>query len=193
VGIEALHTTALQIVTGPAASGRLVEVGDTSAATRTRALLASEASLLEAQHGKNPYSDYLLRYHTRPSPEEAAAMGRRLGGRVEAADGTLQPALTGADKLAIRGIRARRKAASRKFDQIMRLRSAVALLAKNQDHPADLIAGGSILFDCSEIANQLELALSWLSLFAEEWHRREKENRAGDAEYAVCAQSKDGC
>jgi hypothetical protein len=171
----------LQVVSNEndGSSGAVVlPLGDASEANKSRHLLVSEALALEAQNGKNAYSDYLLNHHKRPDPIEAATIGRLLGGRVEAADGSLQPPLTKTDRLALRGIKARRNAASRRYDQILRLRTAIAALAQNRDDPADVIAGGSILFECPEIGLQLDLALCWLSRFAQEWNSREKETRA---------------
>jgi hypothetical protein len=156
----------------------ILPLGDASEANKFRHLVVSEALALEAQNGKNAYSDYLLKYHKRPEVAEAVTIGRLLGGRVEAADGSLQPPLNKVDKLALRSIKARRNAASRRYDHILRLRTALAALAQNEDDPAEIIAGGSILFDDPEISLQLDLALSWLSRFAQEWHSREKETRA---------------
>jgi hypothetical protein len=188
---DALRVTTLRIVADEPASDYVVYLGDTSAVTRARALLSSEALAFEAQYGKNPYSDYLLKHHRRPSPEEAAAIGRLIGGRVEAADGTVQPPLSKADKRVLGEIKTRRKAASRRYNQILRLRSAIALLAQNEDDPADLIACGSILFDCPEIANHMELARGWLNRFAREWSRGKKAC-TGDAASFGCAQVQDG-
>jgi hypothetical protein len=170
--------TMLQVVPNEAVRSVVIPLGDASEVNRGRRLLASEAMALEAQHGKNPYSDYLLNHHKRPEPAEAATIGRLMGGRVEAADGSLQPPLSKADRLALRGIKGRRAVASRRYDHILRLRAAIAALAQNQDDPADVIAGGSVLFECPEISLQLDLALCWLSRFAQEWHSREKETRA---------------
>jgi hypothetical protein len=156
----------------------VLALGDAAEQTKVRRLLTSEALALEAQYGKNAYSDYLLKHHKRPDRNEAATIGRLLGGQVPADDGTLQPPLTKADRLALRALKARRKAASRRYDQILRLRSAIAALSQNQDDPSDVIAGGSVLLQCPEIGSQLDLALCWLSRFATEWHGREKETRA---------------
>ena len=43
-------------------------------------------------------------------PEEAASIGRLLGGRVQADDGTMQPPLDESDKNILRGIKSRRQA-----------------------------------------------------------------------------------
>lgn len=156
----------------------ILPLGNASEANKARRLLGSEAAALEAAHGKNPYSDYLLQNHRRPSPAEAATIGRLLGGRVEANDGSLQPPLNRADQLVLRGIKARRAAASQRYDHILRLQTAIAALAANHDDPADIIAGGSILLDAQEIGLHLDHALCWLSRFAQEWHSREKTTRA---------------
>lgn len=168
----------LRLVSDVHADGVVLALGDAAEQARIRRLLVSEALALEAQYGKNAYSSYLLRHYKRPDRSEAATIGRLLGGRVKAADGTLQPPLTKADRLALRGIKARRKAASRRYDQILRLRAAIAALSQNQDDPSDVIAGGSVLLQCPEIGSQLDLALCWLNRFAREWHGREKETRA---------------
>ncbi|WP_156947468.1 hypothetical protein [Bradyrhizobium sp. WSM3983] len=174
------HNRMLHVVSNDSRDGNAVilPLGDASEANRVRQLLVSEALALEAQHGKNAYSDYLLQHHRRPSTVEAATIGRLLGGRVEADDGSLQPALNEADRVALRGIKARRAAASRRYDHILRLQTAIAALAANHDDPADVIASGSVMLDGPEIGLHLDHALCWLSRFAQEWHSREKETRA---------------
>jgi hypothetical protein len=175
-----MRGTTLQVVSNEHSDEgqSVVRLGDASEENKSRRLLVSEALALEAQHGKNAYSDFLLNHHARPAPDVAATIGRLLGGRVEAADGSSQPPLTKADRLALRGIKGRRNEASNRYDHIMRLRTAIAALAANHDDPADVIAGGSVLLECPEISLQLELALCWLARFAQEWHNREKETRA---------------
>jgi hypothetical protein len=180
VNNQMTHGKILRVVFGEGANNdaTVLPLGDASEANKTRRLLISEATALEAQYGKNAYSDYLIAHHRRPNAAEAGTIGRLLGGRVEADDGTLQPPLNEADRVALRGIKSRRRNAARRYDQILRLRSAIAALAANQDEPADVIAGGSILLECPEIGLHLDTALSWLTRFAQEWHSREKETRA---------------
>jgi len=177
---QTTHGRAFRVVSGEGTKSDAVilPLGDASEATKSKRLLMSEATALEAQYGKNAYSDYLLAHHKRPSAIEAATIGKLLGGRVEADDGSLQPPLNAADRVALRGIKSRRKAAAHRYDQILRLRSAIAALAANHDDPADVISGGSVLLECPEIGLHLDHALSWLSRFAKEWHSREKETRA---------------
>ena len=134
-----------------------------------RALIA-EADIIEAWYGENLYSSFIKKHGRRPNREQAATIGRLLGGQVEDDDGNMQPPLTGE---AAHRIEACRKAASRRYDHILRLRQAIAALAENEDDPADVIGTGSCLLNKDAIAAQLDVALGWLSRFAEEWHRRE--------------------
>lgn len=53
--------------------------------------LMVEAEGIEATYGPNAYADYLRKHHRYPSPEEAATIGKMLGGRVRASDGSMQP------------------------------------------------------------------------------------------------------
>jgi len=53
--------------------------------------LRIEAEGLEAEYGPNPYSSFLRQNGRRPDPATAAGMGRFLGGRVRADDGSMQP------------------------------------------------------------------------------------------------------
>ncbi len=53
--------------------------------------LRVEIETLEAQYGPNAYSDYLRKHGRRPEPVTAATIGKVLGGRVKADDGSMQP------------------------------------------------------------------------------------------------------
>jgi hypothetical protein len=53
--------------------------------------LRASAEAIEATYGPNPYSDYLRRHGRLPDPVTAAGIGRYLGGRVKADDGSMQP------------------------------------------------------------------------------------------------------
>ncbi|MBS0530453.1 MAG: hypothetical protein JSS22_13855 [Proteobacteria bacterium] len=172
---------ALQIVSNDL-SVNVVNLNNAADAHNQRHLLNSEALALESEYGKNAYSDYLRKHHKRPTPQEAAGIGRLLGGRVQAEDGSLQPALNDPDRAAIASIKKRRSDASRRYDQIMRLRMAIVALASNRDDPSDVIAGGSVLLNDGEITLHLPDALEWLTRFAEEWENRGKETCAGSEE-----------
>jgi hypothetical protein len=154
--------------------------------------LILESEAIEAWYGANLYSSFLRRHGKRPNREQAATIGRLLGGQVEADDGTMQPSLTEGDRKALRRIKARRKAASRRYDHILRLRQAIAALAENEDDPAEVIGTGSCLLNCDAISAQLDVALVWLSRFAEEWHGREKETRAAGLRLIGCDQGQGG-
>ena len=124
--------------------------------------LILEAEAIEAWYGLNAYSSFIKKNGRRPDRTQAATIGRLLGGRVEAEDGTMQPALTESDREVLRGIRSRRRAASRRYDHILRLREAIAALSENEDDPADVIGTGSCLLNESAISAQLDMALCWL-------------------------------
>jgi hypothetical protein len=140
--------------------------------------LRAEAEALEAWHGPNAYSNYLRKHGHRPDIEQAKTIGRLLGGRVQADDGSMQPPLSKADRDVIRNIKGRRRAASRRYDHILRLRAAIAALSENEDDPAEVIGCGSFFLDEPATSTQLHRALTWLNRFAEEWHGRQKEARA---------------
>ena len=175
------HGLALQIISNEFDSN-VVQLDDAAGAHKQRHLLNSEALVLEAEYGHNAYSDYLRKHHCRPSVDEAEVIGRLLGGRVRADDGTMQPALNDLDRAAIASIKQRRSDASRRYDQIMRVRMAIAALAANRDNPADIIGSGSVLLNDEEITGQLSDALEWLTRFAQEWKNRGKKTCAGSEE-----------
>ena len=125
--------------------------------------------------GPNLYSDFVLKNGYRPDPAQAATIGRVIGHRVKAADGSLQPAPTRAEKAAA----GRAKKRSRKdvdgLEQILRLRRALASLAQNDRDPADIIHYIDPLFDdVLVIREQLAHAVNWINQFAEEWERDQK-------------------
>jgi hypothetical protein len=139
--------------------------------------LQTEIEISEAWYGANAYSTFLRKHRRRPKPEEAAAIGRLLGGRVKADDGTMQPPISLIDKQILRDIRSRRKRAARRYQHILRLKAAIAALAENNEDPAGIIGEGSCLLDGPEITEQLDIALCWLNRFAEEWHGRPEKTR----------------
>lgn len=72
--------------------------------------LLVEAEGIEATYGPNAYVDYLRKHHHRPAPDEAAAIGKLMGGRVRADDGKLHPPLT-------KKFKAERRARQEAFDR----------------------------------------------------------------------------
>jgi hypothetical protein len=164
----------------------VVHFGHAADAAREVRLLVAEAESLEAWYGPNAYSAYLRKQGKRPPRDEAATIGRLLGGQVEADDGTRQPPLTPADKAALRAIKARRAAASRRYDHILRLQEAIAALSENEDDPADVIGKGSCLLNEQAISAQLGIAVCWLTRFAREWHERAQRSGTRSADVAGC-------
>ncbi|WP_164633808.1 hypothetical protein [Rhodopseudomonas sp. BR0G17] len=139
-----------------------------------RRMILVSADAIEARVGANPYSKYLREHGKLPEPAAAAIMGKLIGGRVRAADGTLQPPLTAAERNRRREIDREQRAAAKRYQQILRLRQAIAALAQNEDDPAELIAVGSVLFNVDEIEGNMDRALCYLNRFVEEWHRHGK-------------------
>jgi|ERR1700754_1110758 len=137
-------------------------------ATASRQLSAEAAKLAEA-YGPNAYSDYLLKHGRRPGRKVAATIGHLIGVRVKAADGTMQPPRTKADRLA-------KAELHRKWDHIARLRSALAQLAQNEDSPASIVEN-IVSADRAEIGANLEKSLAWLIRFSDLWHCHGKEKR----------------
>ncbi len=123
------------------------------------------AAAFAAQHGKNPYSDFILEHGRLPDRSEAVVIGRILGVQVRASDGSLQPSRTKSDMRARKKVRTEK---ARIWDQIAYLRAALNYLAKSDGDPA-LIVGEMISTDRLEIDANLEKSLLWLSRFAHEW------------------------
>jgi hypothetical protein len=169
-----------------------VDIGDTAVGAREGRELVAEAESLEAWYGPNAYSTYLRKHGKRPSREEAATIGRLLGGQVGADDGTMQPPLTRADRAVLRAIKARRAAASRRYDHILRLQEAIAALSENEDDPADVIGEGSCLLNEPAISAQLGIAVCWLTRFAREWHERAQRSGARSSDPVGCDQGQTG-
>lgn len=141
---------------------------------RASGKLRAEAMAIEAWYGKNAYSDFLFRYRRRPDPTQAATMGRLIGARVRASDGTMQPALTTSERTAVRAERKRHRVEAGLNTQVLRLCRAIAGLAENDAPPAELLDRICPHLDEPIIREQLSRAVLWLSRFEEEWRRREK-------------------
>jgi hypothetical protein len=138
--------------------------------------LISEAAFLEASHGLNAYSSFLRKHGKRPNPEQAAVMGRLLGGQVRADNGTMQPPLSKADREAIGAIRQRRKDWAKSYTNFTRLKLAIRALAEIDEPPRKLLR----FCAQSELAtkSQLVAAITFIERFAEELGRHEQHARA---------------
>jgi hypothetical protein len=152
-------------------SGNIVSFGDARGRLRCGQALRTEALALIQAHGYNAYSDFILKHGKRPDRCQAAAIGRLLGIRVRAADGTLQPQRIKQP----RGAALRQQTKDDFVEQVLRLRRALAYLSENRGDPADVIAYVDPLFDdVSVIRSQLPHAVYWINRFAEEWSREPK-------------------
>ena len=97
--------------------------------------LLAEAEELESWYGLNAYSTYLRQHRRRPSRGEAASIGRLLGGRVRASDGSMQPRPSAAERKARK---ARQEAFEHHYERAESLKAAIAALAEMSD-ATDLI------------------------------------------------------
>ncbi len=130
--------------------------------------LRIEAESLTAEIGKNSYSEFLLKNGRRPDRTEAATIGRLLGRRVRAADGTLQPKLGKMARDAARDARRALEAEMRIDAELSRALDAVSFLAKNEIDPSPLIARISPV-EAEALTAQIEKAVLWLNRFANGW------------------------
>lgn len=148
--------------------------GDVVAKLDAANALRAEARDFEARNGKNPYSDFILKYGSRPNPEHAAALGRLLNKQVKASDGSLQPPLSPDQRRMRREERERRKKRSDLLGQISQLTRAIADLADLTAAPEDLVDNLGSVFDKPVIEEKLEEAIDSLSRFAEKWRTHEQ-------------------
>lgn len=130
--------------------------------------LRAEAAELAATYGSNAYTDFVLKHGRRPDRAQAAAMGRLIGGRVRASDGSLQPSRTKAERAASRDARLAQDADLRLDIELSRALDAIAFLAKNEIDPAPLIARLSTAESLS-LNENIERAVLWLQRFANGW------------------------
>jgi hypothetical protein len=132
-----------------------------------------EAEKIEALNGPNPYSSFITKHRCRPDRDQASAIGRLMGARVRAADGSMQPILTKGERAAIQTIKKRRKEWSQQISHIHRTTAAIAALAQNKHEPSSVISYGRDVFLDSTLREQLEFALEWLNRFAQEARRHD--------------------
>jgi hypothetical protein len=149
--------------------GDIVDFAEAAARLRSERELQIEAKVLQESCGPNPYSDFLLKNGQRPSRKEAKTIGRLMGVRVRASDGTLQPQPTKVESSVARRARDCQQTEDDYVDQILRLRSALAKLSQNRGDPAVVIRYMDPLFgDDSVIREQIAHAVRWINRFAEE-------------------------
>ena len=132
--------------------------------------LLKEASDLSDRYGKNPYSDFVLMNGCRPPAAVAAAIGKLLGTRLRASDGSLQPTKSKSERAADKMRRKLENSEKNIDENLNRVLDAIALIAQNHADPIALIHRISA-FEHEEIAGNLEKAVNWLTRFADQWHR----------------------
>jgi hypothetical protein len=130
--------------------------------------LRAEAAAAVAKYGANPYSDFILKHGRRPDRLQAAAIGRLIGGRVRAFDGSLQPTRTKTERAAARDAKMARDADLRLDLELNRALDAIAFLAKNEIDPSPLIARISPV-ESAAVSENIQKAVLWLNRFANEW------------------------
>lgn len=127
--------------------------------------LRTEAEVIEAWYGPNAYSQYIRQHYRRPDPETAADIGRLLGTRVEASDGSMQPPHNAADRAFLKSNKKRRKAYAQRRERLMRLKMALAALTEPVDNFEELARDA--LADAPEMAASVDSAICYLKRFAE--------------------------
>jgi hypothetical protein len=130
--------------------------------------LALEADRIEARIGTNPYSSFLRKHGHRPERNQAATIGRIMGGRVRASDGSMQPILTRGERDAIKAIKSRRREWSQKIDSVYRTVAAIDSIAKNELDPATIAVCGKNEFSNAETREKLAMAIRWLTRLSQE-------------------------
>ena len=141
---------------------RFVEEGDSEAELR------AEADAFASRHGPNAYSQFIHKHAHRPDRAQAATIGRLIGRRVRASDGTLQPTPGKAERAAKRAAKHAQKAEARVDAELSRAIDAIAFLAQNEIDPAPLIARISPM-EAEAVSANLKKAVEWLSRFADGW------------------------
>lgn len=124
--------------------------------------------------GPNVYTSYLKLYGRYPSPEQARAMGLKLGRHVKADDGKHYPPKSKAEKQHDKEVRARRKASCDRYEQQGRVEHTVFYLAANADavDPTAVVNGWSSVAASPNFDRDLDKALDWMTRFAAAWRSR---------------------
>lgn len=143
----------------------------------TKEDVRAEAAYDEAIAGApNVYTDYLKLYGRYPSPQQARAMGLKLGRRVRAEDGKFYPPKTAAEKQHDKEIRAERKEAYRVMNGVFAVQLALQQLVSVDATAEEIIAycdGDGVMFnDDALIERDVDKALDLLQRFAVAWRAR---------------------
>jgi hypothetical protein len=153
-----------------AESGETVAVADVVAISEAVAKreLRAEAVAFAAAHGANAYTHFILKHGRRPSRKQAAAMGRLLGKRVRASDGSMQPSRSKSERKQRSQARQILKDDARIDAELSRLCDALLFLAQNECDPSLLITRATPL-EKQEITSNIAKAVESLQRFAHCW------------------------
>ncbi|KRA63127.1 ParB/RepB/Spo0J family partition protein [Rhizobium sp. Root651] len=141
------------------------------------AALLQEVAQHKLYHPANAYTDYIEKHKKRPDRETAAGIGKLLGCQVKAADGTMQPPKTKAQKASEQEARSLRKEEEAIRLQCRSVTSAVGYLANCTDDPVEVIRMID-RWETPAIIENIEHAVEWLTRFAKEWRIHVQENNA---------------
>lgn len=158
----------------------IIAFGQAAADVRTARALRTQASEFAKRHGSNAYTDFILRYGQLPDRHQATSIGKLIGKRVKASDGSMQPRPTKAERDALRRERAIRREETQIDDDLSRACDAISFLAQIDSDPTVLISRAS-LPEAESITFQLEKSVEWLNRFANQWQRY-VQNRTVEAE-----------
>lgn len=153
--------------------------------------LSTEVEAIEAWYGPNAYSTYLRKYGRRPNAREAAGMGRTMGGRVRAEDGTMQPPISAENRAFLKGVKARRTAFADHYEGLLKLQTAIALLAELDIDPTELVGDGSCLANLQIVPSDIERGIYLLSRFAEHLYVITQASGATDPQFPGSDQKQD--
>jgi hypothetical protein len=98
VGVVMGELGGLRLVVGTG----VVALAEATAQTRAQRELRAKMAAIAAANGANAYTDFILKHGRRPDPVDAAVIGRLLGKRVRASDGTMQPQPSKAERDALK-------------------------------------------------------------------------------------------
>jgi hypothetical protein len=175
----------LQLVSRDDDRGAIVDFCRFSCEADDKSLLRSEARALEATYGHNAYSEFLLIRERRPTPTEAANIGRLLGARVRADDGTMQPPLSNADRAAAKIERQRVQREVAVYSRARKLTTALNYLAIQSDLTETVRILRETL-DELPTADEVDSAICWLSRLAEALHGQRPQSGLGDSQSSDC-------
>jgi hypothetical protein len=130
--------------------------------------LREEAAAFAEENGADAYTDFILKHGFRPERSQAAAIGKLIGRRVRAADGSLQPSKSKAERAATKKTRQIEKDEERIDADLNRAVDAIALLAQNECDPIALIHRMSTMEE-EEITANIEKAVEWIQRFTNHW------------------------